>query len=139
MIKLERIYLSDGGVHILLNVHVDRVELRFVLDTGASHSVLDIQWAKNHLSEDEINRIDDPAHGIGAAVEVHKAIIAEIKIGDLIIQERMVALIDFRAINTVYEKENLGVVHGILGGDILNDYAALIDYSKLELNFQTKI
>jgi predicted aspartyl protease len=139
MVELECIRLSDDGIHILINVQVNGIEMRFVLDTGASHTVIDVEWAKGNLSENEIDRSGDPAQGIGAAVEVHKAEIAEIKIGDLFIQDRTVALIDFNAINKVYMKEGLGVVNGILGGDILNDYSALIDYSKLEIHFQPKI
>ena len=136
MIKLEPIKLSDGGMHILLKIVVDKQELRFVLDTGASHSVMDIEWAKNNLSEDEINRMDDPAQGIGSSVEVHKAIVSEIKIGELELKDKTIALIDFSAINSIYAKEGLEEVQGILGGDILFDYSAIIDYAKMELTFQ---
>ena len=136
MVKLKHTKLSDGGVHILLEVNVDGQELKFVLDTGASHSVMDIEWAKANLSEDEINRMDDPAQGIGSSVEVHKANVSELIIGDLKLTKRAIALIDFNPINSIYEKEGLEEVKGILGGDILFDYSANIDYAKMELTFQ---
>ncbi len=56
MIELHKTTLSDGGVHLLLLGLVDGKPLRFVLDTGASHSVLDIQWARKNLDEDEYSR-----------------------------------------------------------------------------------
>ena len=135
MIKLDYTKLSDGGVHILITCKVDGFPLRFVLDTGASHTVLDTEWAKENLSEKEINRAEDPAQGIGSSVEVHKAIISELIIGDFTMNNRSIALIDFSSINAVYEREGLEEVQGILGGDILFDYKAIIDYDGMELHF----
>ena len=137
MVKLDLTELSDGGIHLSLKVEIDQMELRFVLDTGASHSVLDVEWARENLSEHEINLIDDPAQGIGSAVEVHRAIVSEMKIADLIIKDRMLAMINFDSINSVYKREGLGVVHGILGGDILHEFEAMIDYRKMSIIFQT--
>jgi hypothetical protein len=137
MVKLDLTELSDGGIHLSLKVEIDQMELRFVLDTGASHSVLDVEWARENLSEHEINLIDDPAQGIGSAVEVHRAIVSEMKIADLIIKDRMLAMINFDSINSVYKREGLGVVHGILGGDILHEFEAMIDYKKMSIIFQT--
>ena len=67
MIKLERAQLSDGGIHIIVKGQVDSIAIRMVLDTGASHSVLDLNWVKNNLSHSEIEAIDDPAHGSDVA------------------------------------------------------------------------
>jgi hypothetical protein len=135
MINLDYTKLSDGGVHILLTCIVDGVSLRFVLDTGASHTVLDTDWAREHLTAKEIKLIEDPAQGIGAAVEVHKAVISEMIIGDLVLSNRRIALIDFTSINSIYRREGLNEVHGILGGDILYDHGAQIDYGKMQLAF----
>lgn len=137
MIDLDYTKLSDGGVHILLTCVVDGIRLRFVLDTGASHTVLDTDWARSNLTEKEIKLIEDPAQGIGAAVEVHKAVIREMIIGDLVLNNRSIALIDFASINSIYRREGLAEVHGILGGDILYDHAAQIDYGKMQLAFST--
>jgi len=136
MVKLDLTELSDGGIHLSLKVEIDSMELRFVLDTGASHSVLDVDWARENLPKHEINLIDDPAQGIGSAVEVHRAIVSEMKIADLIIKDRMLAMINFHSINSVYEREGLEKVHGILGGDILHEFEAMIDYKKMSIIFQ---
>lgn len=135
MIKLHKTSLSDGGIHLLLLAKVDGNELRFVLDTGASHSVMDIHWARKNLKEDEIKLVSEPAHGIGSPVEVHKAELSSFEFGDLIIQDHSVPLIDFNSINGIYEQEGVEEVHGILGGDILLSKGAVIDYNKMELHF----
>ena len=135
MIKLKKTTLSDGGVHLILESLIDDKPIRMVLDTGASHSVLDLNWAKENLDKNEIKQADDPAYGINSSVEVHKADVNSITIGDLNIKNRMLALIDFTNINTVYKKEKLEPIQGILGGDILSDYQAVIDYGCFELSF----
>ena len=137
MIKLQKTSLSDGGVHILLLGKVDGKELRFVLDTGASHSVLDVKWARLNLSEDEINLVSDPAHGIGAPVDVHKALVSSFVLGELSIENHSIPLIDFQSINSVYANEGVAEVQGIVGGDILMGHNAIIDYHKMELSFFT--
>jgi len=137
MVKMDKIKLSDGGIHLILKVIVDEMPLHFILDTGASHSVMDIIWAREHLKEDEIVFTKEPAHGIGSSMEVYKAILEKMEFGDLLMKKRGVALIDFSGINAVYKKEGYDEVQGILGGDILNDYNALIDYKKSTLAFDS--
>jgi hypothetical protein len=137
MIKLEKTRLSDGGIHVLLQGLIDDIPIRMVLDTGASHSVLDINWAMQNLSTEELEAIEDPAHGIGAALNVHKLAVSKIDIDTLEIRNFTIALIDFSGINSVYEKEGFEEVQGILGGDILYKYEALINYKELVISFNT--
>ena len=138
MIKLKKISLSDGGLHLILKANIDNQPIQMVLDTGASHSVLDIGWAKEYLPKDEIVAVEDPAYGIGSSVEVHKAIVSSFKIGKLVIKKRLVALIDFDAINSVYAREGLAEVQGILGGDILFDYGAIVNYTDFTLKLKKR-
>lgn len=133
MIKMEKLTLSDGGVHLIILAFVDDKTIRMVLDTGASHSVLDFSWAEQNLPDNEIIAVEDPAYGIGSSVEVHKAEVSSFKIGDLNLNNRLFALIDFNAINSVYDREGLEEVQGILGGDVLSEFEAVIDYGKYEL------
>ena len=133
MIELIKLTLSDGGVHIIISAFVDDKPIRMVLDTGASHSVLDFSWAEQNLPDNEIIAIEEPAYGIGSSVEVHKAEVSSFKVGELNLKNRLFALIDFDAINTVYDREGLDEVQGILGGDVLDEFGAVIDYGKYEM------
>ena len=137
MLKLISSTLSDGGVHLHLMGKINGQELRFILDTGASHSVLDLEWIKEHKDEFSITSMDDPAHGIGASVEVHKTKVDSLELGDLSIVSYGLPLIDFTGINQIYANEGLEAVHGIIGGDILLKYGALIDYDSLSIDFLT--
>ena len=139
MIKLKKLTLSDGGVHIILSAFVDDKPIRMVLDTGASHSVLNFGWAEQNLPNNEIIKVKDPAYGIGSSVKVHKAVVSSFKIGELNLKNRLFALIDFDAINSVYEREGLEKVQGILGGDVLDEFGAVIDFKKYNLKFSPQI
>lgn len=135
VIAMEGIELSDGGVHILIRGKVDDKDLYFIVDTGASHSVIDMNWAKENLDHNEFILAEIPAHGIGSSVEVHRVSLHKMEIGELVLQDRKVALIDFTSINNVYKQEGIEEVQGIIGGDILRDHGAIIDYDKGELHF----
>jgi hypothetical protein len=137
MIKLKKTILSDGGVHLIVKAFIDKKPIRMVVDTGASHSVLDVNWAKENLPDNEIILVEDPAYGIGSSVEVHKAEVMSFKIGKIILEDRLMALINFDPINSVYNREGLDEIQGILGGDVLAEFSGLIDYGKLKLKLST--
>lgn len=137
-VVLEKIQLSDGGIHLVLQTQVNDKPIKMVLDTGASHSVLDLNWVKDEMDTAIFDRAEEPAQGIGSQVEVFQLNMDQVLIGDLEMTNKRFALIDFDAINSVYRKENLAAVHGIIGGDILDEFHAEINYSKSRLRLKTK-
>jgi len=62
-------------------------------------------------------------------------VINDIKIGDLHIPGFEVAVLDLSTINVAYRQLNHPEVLGVLGGDILVKYSAVIDYGKQTLSF----
>jgi hypothetical protein len=42
-------------------------------------------------------------------------------------------LVDLKQFNNVYKQHSRPLIDGIIGGDILNDYNAIIDYNKKEM------
>jgi len=66
-------------------------------------------------------------------MERYYVICSELKLGKLIIENYEAPVFDLSAIKFAYEKLNLPPVIGVLGGDILMDYNALIDYKNLTL------
>lgn len=64
------------------------------------------------------------------------AVINDIQIGDLHISDFEVAVLDLSTINIAYRQLDHPEVLGVLGGDILVKYNAVIDYGKQTLTFQ---
>ena len=58
------------------------------------------------------------------------AVISDMLIGDLELPPFEAAVLDLSAINIAYRQLNLPEVLGVLGGDILMKYKAVIDYEK---------
>jgi hypothetical protein len=66
------------------------------------------------------------------------AIIPDMYIGELHIKNHQVAVLELSNVNNAYREFNHPEVLGVLGGDILMQYKAVIDYGKKELRFKVK-
>ena len=126
-VPLQIIDLHDDGFHPLVNVSVFGRIYKMVLDTGASKTAFD---HGNLLKEFiDINSSDRLSTGLGTKSMVsHTAIINDMHIGELKIEAFEVAVLDLSGINIAYRQLNQPEVLGVLGGDILVKYKALIDY-----------
>lgn len=108
-----------------------------VLDTGASKTAFD----KTILQETNAAAIfletDKLSTGLGTSTMASfKLTLHDLHVGPLHIPDFEVAVLDLSAINRAYAKLGKPLVLGVLGGDILVKYAAVIDYGKNMLTFK---
>ncbi len=137
-VPLHIIDLHEDGFHPLLDITVFNKPFKVVLDTGASKTAFD----KNLLLEvNEIallNASDKLSTGLGTnTMESFTATIHDMAIGKLKIPEFDVAVLDLSTINIAYEQMGHPQVLGVIGGDILMQYKAVIDYGKRVIKFKT--
>jgi len=128
-VPLQIIDLQSEGFHPLIAITLFGKNFILVLDTGASKTAFD----KTLLIEaDPLTRItlsDRLSTGLGTnSMASYTAIIDDLTIGDLRIEEFEAAVLDLSAINIAYAQLNHPQVLGVLGGDILAKYKAVIDY-----------
>jgi hypothetical protein len=138
-LPLELIDLQGDGFHLLVEVVVFGQTFKAVLDTGASKSAFDMEIISGLAPQDQIVHVPDH-HAIGlgtTTMERYFVICPELKLGDLVIENYEAPVFDLSAIKFAYEKLELPPVIGVLGGDILKDYNAIIDYKKLILTLKT--
>jgi hypothetical protein len=57
----------------------------------------------------------------------------QLKLGDLMIENYEAPVFDLSAIKFAYEKLDLPLVIGVIGGDILMQFNGIIDYQNLSL------
>jgi hypothetical protein len=134
-IPLQLIDLQGDGFHLLVEIVVFGQIFKAVLDTGASKSAFDMEIVSGFAKADQIIHVPDH-HAIGlgtTTMERYYVICPELKLGNLIIENYEAPVFDLSAIKFAYEKLNLPPVIGVLGGDILMEYNAVIDYKKLTL------
>jgi hypothetical protein len=133
-VPLKIIDLHEDGYHPLVEVRINGSSYILVLDTGASKTAFD----HNLLEESgaAIMASERLSTGLGVTnMSSSTAVINDIQIGDLHIPDFEVAVLDLSAINIAYQQLNHPEVLGVLGGDILVKYNAVIDYGQQKLSF----
>ncbi|WP_245584812.1 retropepsin-like aspartic protease [Pedobacter glucosidilyticus] len=134
LIPLELINLQGDGFHLLVEVVVYGQNFQAVLDTGASKSAFDKEIIESLAFNDIIHLPNQHAVGLGTTtMERYVANFSELKIGDFLIKNYEAPVFDLSAVKYAYEQLNLPPVIGVIGGDILMDYQAKIDYESLTL------
>ena len=134
IIPLQILDLQDNGFHPLVEVSVFGKPFTLVLDTGASKTAFD-QTMLLLAETDAIVTISDMVStGLGTNDMISStATVSNLYIGDLLIDEFEVAVLDLSTINIAYRQLGHPEVLGVLGGDILMKYKAVIDYGARQL------
>ncbi|PWG79088.1 aspartyl protease family protein [Pararcticibacter amylolyticus] len=135
-ISLEILNLHDDGFHPLVEVVVFNKLFKAVVDTGASRTVFDKNTIETFTDAGKLLLTDKLSTGLGTnTMESYTLLIPELAIGDLLIDDFEVAVLDLSSINTAYEKLEFTPVIGVIGGDILMKYSAIINYADQKLSF----
>ena len=134
-VSLQIIDLHGDGYHPLVEIRVNNKSYTLVLDTGASKTAFDHDILE--LSGAAITASERLSTGLGITnMTSSTAVINEMEIGELHISDFEVAVLDLSTINIAYRQLNQTEVLGVLGGDILLRYEAVIDYGKKTLSFR---
>ena len=133
-IPLQIIDLHEDGFHPLVKIKVFGKQFTVVLDTGASKTAFDKAMLLRAYKHAIVTISDRLSTGLGTSnMESSTAIITDMRIGKLLLDEFEVAVLDLSTINVAYGQLGLPEVLGVLGGDILMKYKAVIDYGKEKL------
>jgi len=125
--------LNKNDTLILCRVHIKRKEYRFLIDTGSSITVFNIDKIKE-LTCDEVETDGQIISTIGNnEVHLKYVILENITIGEVSIDDYKMNLMSVDNLNYYFKNNNLPMIDGILGGDILFKYKAIIDYDKREI------
>ena len=133
-VKLRKVEIPPIGMHLIIPVKINEVEVDFVLDTGASRSVVDIEFLNGIITDLELKKEESDSAGVGASdLASFTTSVRSFVVGNLIIKAFEIACLDLKHVKQSYENIDETPIYGVLGGDILNDYNAVIDYFKLTL------
>lgn len=140
IIPFEILTLQQEGFHLILHIEILDKKFKMVLDTGASKTVLD----RNTLLEagiDEQKLIETSilSSGLGTN-EMQSSVytLPYLKIGEWSCKKFEVAVLDLSSINYAYAQIHAEPVVGVLGGDILFKYGAIINYKNRTLKLNDK-
>lgn len=133
-VPLELIDLKDDGFHLLVEVIVFEHIFNVVLDTGASRTVFDKSTIEQYAAPGSLLLSELLSAGLGTvAMESYTLTIPCLRLAELELVNFQAAILDLSTICYTYNNLNLPPVIGVLGGDILGKYKAVIDYGNLSL------
>jgi hypothetical protein len=128
-IPLILINLQDDGFHLLVEIVVFGEKLFAVVDTGASRSVFDKGLMEKHIQELSVSD-ETQAATIFSTTTTLQGTIPKLKIGKLVLKEYPTVGLDLQSVTDTYLQLGHPPIAGIIGGDILMQYDAKIDYKK---------
>ena len=130
-VPLKLINLQDDGFHLLVEIVVFGGKHFVVVDTGASRSVFDKSFIKQHVLIEDTE--ETHATTLFSTTSTLQAIIPELKIGRLRIKDYNAVALDLDAVNQAYEAIGGSSIVGILGSDILLQQNAIVNFKKMKL------
>ncbi|POY38389.1 clan AA aspartic protease [Solitalea longa] len=124
------IFSLDGeGYHPKIEIEINGVRQKAILDTGASKTAFDHDLLQAIAGEQAFHLDEKLSTGLGTnSMQCFRATI-DLKLGDLSIKKYDAAVLDLSHINIAYEKLGFEKVIGVIGSDILVRYNAVIDYA----------
>ena len=139
-IPINIISIEGDGFHLIAEGCINGKTARFVVDTGASRTVFDKNKILNYINNPEFSEKEGISAGIGGT-DISSFIfnIEELSFGELKIKDYQAVAMDLSNVNDSYALINLPPIDGVLGGDLLVKYKAVISYrlKKIRL-FPTK-
>ena len=130
-IPLQIIELEEDNFHVIVKgTFEDKTHGLWAIDTGASKTVFDKNLTgKYSLTEEETDEIHTA--GVGEKpLTTQLGKLRNIKIGKLLVDNLKVALLDLSHINKLYKKATDLEICGLIGGDFLMKFRAVIDYKR---------
>lgn len=127
----KKFYLTESN-HVLIECKVNSINGKFIIDTGASNSCINYLFAKKF----NINFKKAKENASSATDKINETFYSKnniLEIGDLKKTDFEIILFDMSFINKSFIEKNISEVDGILGGDILKEFNASINYKKNEI------
>ena len=138
IIPLEFIDLQGDGYHLSISLKANNKTVRMILDTGASRTVFDMNRINQFMDDISSEPNEQLSTGLGTnSMESNIIKLNSFQLGDLLLRDYSTVAIDMVHINSTYEMLELPLIDGVLGGDILQRFNAIIDYRNglLKLKF----
>ena len=133
-VPLQLLDIEEEGFHVMVKGTIHGKEANFLIDTGASRSVFDPKTISTFIENLEFEKKEGMTAGVGSSdLESSTFHIDAFSIGDLEINDYEAVALDLENIHEMYGKLGLPHIDGILGGDLLKKYKAVINYRSKKL------
>jgi predicted aspartyl protease len=138
-IKIELLAIEEDGYHIFVQSIINGNIARLLIDTGASRTVFDSERIRAFLDLEDQNfeKIDKLSTGLGTnTMESHSVTIGRFELGETLFEDYLAVVLNIEHVNQSYRLLGYPEIDGVLGGDLLHELKAVIDYRKMELRWR---
>ena len=133
-VPIQLLDIEGDGFHIMVRGTIHGKEASFLIDTGASRSVFDPKTISTFIDNLQFEKKEGMTAGVGSSdLESSVFIIERLSIGELEITDYEGVALDLENIHEMYGKLYLPHIDGIIGGDLLHQYKAVINYRSKKL------
>lgn len=138
-VPINIISIEGDGFHLIAEGLINGKSARFVVDTGASRTVFDKERVLDYIDNPEFNEKEGLSAGIGGT-DISSFIfkLEELSFGELSIKDYQAVAMDLSNVNNSYAMLNIPPVDGVLGGDLLYKYKAVISYKLKKMRLTPK-
>ena len=126
--------LTDSN-HIIIECKVNSINGRFIVDTGASNSCIDIMLVKKF----ELSFKKSNEKASSATNQINEIFFSKkntLEIAGLIKDDFELIIFDMSHINKSFNEKKIDEIDGIIGSDILLKFNATINYLNKKITLQ---
>lgn len=135
-IPIQLLDIEGDGFHILVKGKINGLEANFLIDTGASRSVFDPTVITRFVENPEFKKKPGITAGVGGNdLESATFIIDTLSFGEIDIHHYEAVALDLENIHETYQKLHLPAIDGIIGGDLLYQLKATLNYRLRKIRF----
>lgn len=127
-VKIQMEKLASGHLHI--SGKLNGVKGNFILDTGASGTVIEIKNEKKFQMKTQSSERQASGAG-GSSIQMKASPKNNLTLGNLELKEKSLMLMNLDHVNQAFERFGIEKVDGVIGADILTSQKAIIDYANL--------
>ena len=128
-VPLQLLDIEGEGFHVMVKGLIHGKEASFLVDTGASRSVFDPKTVASFIDDLTFEKKEGLTAGVGSSdLESSVFTIETMSVGELEIRNYQAVALDLENIHEMYGKLGLPHIDGIIGGDLLKKYKAIINY-----------
>ena len=133
-VPLQLLDIEGDGFHIMVKGKIHGKEANFLIDTGASRSVFDPTTISTFIDDLVFEKKDGMTAGVGSSdLESSTFHIDSFFLGEMEIRDYEAVALDLENIHEMYGKLGLPHIDGIIGGDLLKRYKAVINYKSKKI------
>jgi len=138
-LPIEIFQIDKQGYHIFVEAEINDENVSLIIDTGASSSVFDMNLLQTKLKAMKAPKgAEFMSSGISdAKIDTHFAEIETLKIADFVLYNYKTVLLDLSHINNLYSNFGNRTIWGLIGGDFLKKYKAVINYQNKTLTLSS--